>query len=73
MNYQESATTVVTFLLLLLWLGRAALSAVAIWREHTAGRQNKTFEAKLAINASGVITGSFFDQNGVAHGFVRIQ
>jgi len=42
-------------------------------RKHTAGRQNKTFEAKLAVNALGVITGSFFDQDGVVHGFVRIQ
>jgi len=43
MNNQDSGTIIVTFLLLLPWLGRAALSAVAIWREHleTHGRKAK--------------------------------
>jgi hypothetical protein len=26
----------------------------------------------LAINAFGMTTGSFFDQNGLVHGFIRI-
>lgn len=42
MNHQESATTIVTFLLLLPWLGRAAVSAVAIWREHVETHSRKT-------------------------------
>jgi hypothetical protein len=34
MDHQDSGTMIVTFLLLLPWLGRVAVSAVAIWREH---------------------------------------
>ena len=34
MNDHDSGMIIVTFLLLLPWLGRAAVSAVAIWREH---------------------------------------
>jgi len=43
MNHQDSGTTVITVLLLLPWLGRAAVSAVAIWREQieTHGRKAK--------------------------------
>jgi hypothetical protein len=43
MNHQDSGTIIITFLLLLPWLGRAAVSAVAIWREHieTQGRKAK--------------------------------
>ena len=35
MNDQDSASIVVTFLLLLPWLGRAAVLAIAVWRAHT--------------------------------------
>jgi len=43
MNHQDSGTIIITFVLLLPWLGRAAVSAVAIWREHieTQGRKGK--------------------------------
>jgi hypothetical protein len=34
MNNQDSASIVITFLLLLPWLGRAAVSAMALWRAH---------------------------------------
>jgi hypothetical protein len=33
MNNQDTGTIIITFLLLLPWLGRAAVSTVAIWRE----------------------------------------
>ena len=43
MNNQDSGTMIITFLLLLPWLGRAAVSAVAIcentWKRK-AGKQN---------------------------------
>jgi hypothetical protein len=44
MNHQDSGTIITTFVLLLPWLGRAAVSAVAIWRERieTQGRKAKT-------------------------------
>ena len=36
MNDQDSGTIITTFLLLLPWLGRAAIATVALWREtHT--------------------------------------
>ena len=43
MNHQDSGTIIITFLLLLPWLGRAAVLAVAICREHieTQGRKAK--------------------------------
>jgi hypothetical protein len=43
MNHQDSGTIIVTFLLLLPWLGRAAVATVALWREHieTQGRKAK--------------------------------
>jgi len=34
MNAQDSASIVITFLLLLPWLGRATVSAMAVWRAH---------------------------------------
>jgi hypothetical protein len=34
MNDQDSVTIVITVLLLLPWLGRAAVSLVAVWEEH---------------------------------------
>jgi hypothetical protein len=34
MNNQDSGTMIITFLLLLPWLGRAAASLVAVWQEH---------------------------------------
>ena len=44
MNHQDTGTIIITFLLLLPWLGRAAVSAIAIWRERieTQGRKAKT-------------------------------
>ena len=43
MNHQDSGTIIITFLLLLPWLGRAAVATVALWREHveTQGRKAK--------------------------------
>jgi hypothetical protein len=41
MNHQDSGTIIITFLLLLPWLGRAAVSAVAIWREHIEPQAKK--------------------------------
>ena len=41
MNDQDSGTIIITFLLLLPWLGRVAVSAVAIWREHIEARDRK--------------------------------
>jgi hypothetical protein len=41
MNHQDSGTIIVTFLLLLPWLGRAAVSAVAIWRERIEAQDRK--------------------------------
>jgi len=35
--------------------------------------KTKLLKPSIAVNALGVITGSFFDQDGVVHGFVRIQ
>jgi hypothetical protein len=41
MNDQDSGTIIITFLLLLPWLGRAAVATVALWRERieTQGRK----------------------------------
>ena len=43
MNDQDSGTIITTFLLLLPWLGRAAVATVALWRERieTQGRKAK--------------------------------
>ena len=43
MNDQDSGTIIITFLLLLPWLGRAAVATVALWREdiETQGRKAK--------------------------------
>jgi hypothetical protein len=40
MNDQDSASVVITFLLLLPWLGRAAVSAMAVWGAHTESQIN---------------------------------
>jgi hypothetical protein len=41
MNHQDSGEIVITFLLLLPWLGRAAVSTVAIWREYIETQTRK--------------------------------
>jgi hypothetical protein len=41
MNHQDSGTIIITFLLLLPWLGRAAVSTVALWREHVETQDRK--------------------------------
>jgi len=41
MNDQDSGTIIITVLLLLPWLGRAAVSAVAMWREHIETQTRK--------------------------------
>jgi hypothetical protein len=43
MNDQDGATITITFLLLLPWLGRIAVSAITIWQEHW---QSHTTKAK---------------------------
>ena len=40
MNDHDSASIVVTFLLLLPWLGRAAVSAAAVWRAYMESQTN---------------------------------
>ena len=40
MEDQHSASIVVTFLLLLPWLGRAAVLAMAVWRAYTESQTN---------------------------------
>jgi len=44
MKDQDIATMVITFLLLLPWLGRAALAAAAVWREHSETQRKKARE-----------------------------
>lgn len=44
MNNQDNGTIIITFLLLLPWLGRAAMSAVAIWRDHLETQSRKSKE-----------------------------
>ncbi len=41
MNDQDSTNIVITFLLLLPWLGRAAVSAMEVWRAGTESQTNK--------------------------------
>ena len=41
MNHQDTGTMIITFLLLLPWLGRAVVSTVAIWREHVETQDRK--------------------------------
>jgi hypothetical protein len=41
MDHQDSGTIIVTFLLLLPWLGRAAVSGIALWREHIGTQGSK--------------------------------
>jgi hypothetical protein len=41
MNHHDTGTIVVSFLLLLPWLGRAAVSAFVMWREHTERQGSK--------------------------------
>jgi len=44
MRDQDSATIIITFLLLLPWLGRAAASAAAMWREQSETHRKKARE-----------------------------
>ena len=41
MNHQDNGTIIISFLLLLPWIGRTAVSAVAIWRKHIETRSRK--------------------------------
>ncbi len=41
MKDQDSATIVITFVLLLPWIGRAAVSAMAVWRAHAESKTKK--------------------------------
>lgn len=41
MNDQDSATIIVTVLLLLPWFGRVATSAISAWREHAETPRDK--------------------------------
>jgi hypothetical protein len=45
MQDQDSATIVITFLFLLPWLGRAAVSAMAVWQ---AGTESQTKKARVS-------------------------
>jgi hypothetical protein len=44
MKDQDIATIIITFLLLLPWLGRAAASAAAVWREYSETQRKKARE-----------------------------
>jgi hypothetical protein len=44
MKDQDFATILITFLLLLPWLGRAAALAAAVWREQSETHQKKARE-----------------------------
>ena len=41
MNNEDGGTIIITFLLLLPWLGRVAVLAIAIWREHIETQSRK--------------------------------
>jgi hypothetical protein len=41
MNNQDSGTIIITFLLLLPWIGRAAVSLVAVRQEHMETQQKR--------------------------------
>jgi len=41
MRDQDAATIIITFLLLLPWLGRGAASAAALWRKHVEADDRK--------------------------------
>jgi len=41
MNHQDSGTIIVTFCFFLPWLGRVAVSTIAIWREHIDTQSRK--------------------------------
>jgi hypothetical protein len=41
MNHQDSGTIIITLLLLLPWLGRTAVLAMAAWREHVQRNETK--------------------------------
>ena len=43
MQNQDTVTIIITFLLLLPWLGRTAASAIAVWRAHT---ERHNFDSK---------------------------
>ena len=44
MNNNDSGTIIITFLLLLPWLGRAAVSVVAIWQKRGETQNRKAKE-----------------------------
>lgn len=49
MNEQDIATVTISFLLLLPWIGRAAISAAAVWRGHMETKQERV-EANISAN-----------------------
>ena len=46
MKNQDSVTTVITLLLLLPWLGRVAVSSMAVWRAHMESQTEKAKERR---------------------------
>jgi hypothetical protein len=51
MNHQDNGTIIITFLLLLPWIGRSVVSAVAIWRDHIEARSRtakQTFRSQVS-------------------------
>jgi hypothetical protein len=44
MKDQDTATIIITFLLLLPWIGRAAVSAMTAWRAHAETQSKKAKE-----------------------------
>ena len=53
MNDQDSVSIVVTFLLLLPWLARAAVSAMAVWPTHTESKSRAQLRIAYCV-ADGV-------------------
>jgi hypothetical protein len=49
MNEQDTANVTISFLLLLPWIGRAAISAVAAWRGHIETKQERV-QANMSAN-----------------------
>jgi len=55
MNDQDSASIVITFLLLLPWLGRAAVSAMAVWRASHSFMHPTRYRWNFSVIFYGII------------------
>jgi len=55
MQDQDSATIVITFLFLLPWLGRAAVSAMEVWRAHKEIPNQAGREATFRVTSRPIL------------------